>query len=83
MKKLLIICIMILITSCDCNTSKFKTIQEAAEYSYFEGQKDYMNEDIRIKVDDNGCYHWSESPWNDGKRPIYDPSKICDAKETK
>jgi len=58
----------------------FETSQEALEYAYFEGQKDAMENVIRIKKNDRGCWGWSESPWDSGKKPIYNPEKDCNKK---
>jgi hypothetical protein len=33
------------------------------EYAYFEGQKDYQNNDIRIGWDFDNGYYWKASPW--------------------
>ena len=38
-----------------------KIIFESAEYGYFEGQKDAINDDIRIKKV-NDSYEWIKSP---------------------
>jgi hypothetical protein len=43
------------------------------EKAYFEGQKDYLQGDIRIKVDSVGHFYWTKSPWDDGKDPVYVP----------
>ena len=51
-------------------------ITESAEIGYFEGQKDAMNGDIRIKISKDSCYYWYKSPWDDNTKPIYIP-EIC------
>ena len=38
-------------------------VHRVQEESYFEGQKDYMNGDIRISKTNN-CYQWVKSPWD-------------------
>lgn len=55
-------------------------LMDIAEHGYFEGQKDALRGDVRIKADMNGCWHWSKSPWDDGATPRKDISKICDEK---
>lgn len=51
-----------------------KQIQLRMEYSYFEGQKDALSNDIRIE-EVNGEYIWSKSPWDDNNKTIlYNPS---------
>ncbi len=53
-----------------------KTIFEQIEKAYFEGQKDALNGDIRIKKTSDSCYVWIKSPWDNKREPIYIPS-IC------
>lgn len=43
----------------------FRLVHKVQEESYFEGQKDYMNGDIRISKTNN-CYQWIKSPWDTG-----------------
>jgi hypothetical protein len=49
----------------------------AAEYGYFEGQKDALNGDIRIKHICDSCYVWTKSPHNSGKKPKYHDDCLC------
>lgn len=52
-------------------------IQSALEKAYFEGQKDAINGDIRIKFDEEfQCYRWAKTPWNDGTKPLLDISGL-------
>jgi len=54
-----------------------RVIQIAEEYGYFQGQKNAINGDIRIKYDESTKkYSWSKSCW-DGETlsPIFDPFK--------
>ena len=44
------------------------------EQAYFEGQKDALEGDIRIKQTEEG-WMWIKSPWDEGQAPIYDPKK--------
>mgnify|MGYP000952285422 CR=1 FL=1 len=51
--------------------------QRLAEYAYFEGQKDAITGDVRIKyIEEDSCWVWTKSPW-DAKFHfdwiIYDP----------
>ena len=39
-------------------------LQEALEQAYFEGQKDALEGDIRIKLVSDSTYVWIKSPWN-------------------
>lgn len=61
----------ILLTSCESD------IRKAMEQSYFEGQKDALNNDVRIKRNHDSCWIWIDSPWNNGRQPIFDPSFKC------
>ena len=42
--------------------------------AYFEGQKDAINGDIRIAIKDS-VYIWTKSCWNDGTKPLFNPTK--------
>lgn len=39
-------------------------LQQALEQAYFEGQKDALEGDIRIKLVSDSTYIWIKSPWN-------------------
>jgi hypothetical protein len=45
--------------------------QKIAEYSFFEGQRSAINNDIRIAKDDSGYWVWTKSPNRDGKEPKF------------
>ena len=47
-------------------------VQKTREHAYFEGQRDAVNGDVRIRLDDS-VYVWKKSPWDDGKAPLYSP----------
>lgn len=49
-------------------------LTKVAEEAYFEGQKDYMNGDIRIEKLWDSTYVWIKSPWDDGTEPIFKPN---------
>lgn len=66
--------VMVFITpSSDYCIVSMSTIDEACEYSYFEGQRDALEGDIRIKLNHDSCWIWTKSPWDSGKPPIYNP----------
>lgn len=44
------------------------------EYAYFEGQKDYINKDVRVKKEGDK-YFWIKSPWDNNDEPKYNPNK--------
>jgi hypothetical protein len=56
---------------------KGEKIQEHLERAYFEGQKDALQGDIRIKRNNDSCWIWIKSPWNSGEEPIFVPNKVC------
>jgi hypothetical protein len=57
----------------DVNQQIIKMLHEQAEESYFEGQKDYLNGEIKIRKEGN-CYTWIASPWNHNNET--DPKKM-------
>lgn len=58
----------------DLNKQINNILQERMEEAYFEGQRDYMEGDIRIAVDADSIFYWTKSPWDVGKQPIWYPS---------
>lgn len=46
------------------------------EKSYFEGQKDAINGDIRIKLNKDSVYIWKKSCWDNGDAPSYQPTYL-------
>lgn len=43
----------------------------SSEYSYFEGQRDALDGDVKISFPNDSTFIWTKSPWNDGKKPIF------------
>ena len=86
MKKLLLNKLVILlflgITTmfiCSCNT--LDGLQIMMEEAYFEGQRDAINGDIKIRMNpSDSTYYWIESPWIDGKEPKYKPTYLSSKK---
>ena len=75
-----LLCTVIL---CGCNynivdTDKVKT---AFEEAYFEGQKDALNGDVRIRKNGDSCWIWTKSCWDSGTQPTFNPSIDCDGKK--
>ena len=69
-----------LVTLTSCNEYvivEYDELTKDFEYAYFEGQRDALTNDIRIKMNQDSCWIWTKSPWNSGKQPIYDPSYKC------
>ena len=71
-----LITLAIMLTSCDYAIVNEKQLQEACEETYFEGQKDALNGDVRIKLDKDSCYYWIKSPWDSGRIPNYNPTYL-------
>lgn len=69
-----IITVVAIFISMVASKKRKNEIQSALEKAYFEGQKDAINNDIRISFKDS-IYHWVKSPWNNGKNPIFTPTK--------
>lgn len=67
----------VLLTSCDYGIAKTADVKEALEQAYFEGQRDALENDIRIKRNQDSCWIWTTSPWDNGEAPIFDPSFEC------
>lgn len=72
----------ILISMTSCNMAIIdvdKTndnIREGAEKAYFEGQKDAITGDVRIQLNCDSVYVWTRSCWNDGSKPIFNPTRL-------
>lgn len=86
MKKIVVILLFVVVCTLTCcgeivigDKEEIITIlQKTIEEAYFEGQKDALNGDVRIKKNRDGCYMWIKSPWDDKKKPIYNPNIICE-----
>ena len=60
-------------------TALKNVIQISQEWAYFQGQKEAMNGDVRIKYDtETKKYSWTKSCWDGGLQPTFDPSKSED-----
>lgn len=57
-----------------------KVIKETIEKSYFNGQKDAINGKIIIKLNSDSVYIWTQSCWDDGTQPTYNPT-FLDSKQ--
>lgn len=83
MKKLILLLFIVFISCSTENKKELSTIEDTLtnaikmgmEYAYFEGQKDALEGDVRIKKV-NGNWEWSKSPWDDTlTNPKYRPVK--------
>lgn len=79
---LLFLFILFLFCGCKNNDNPFSKYGERGEIlrgllemAYFEGQKDAIEGDIRIKLMEDSIYVWSKSPWEDGTKPVYIPTQ--------
>lgn len=65
---------LLILNSSRTQTAKLEdSIVKLTEAAYFEGQKDAIEGDVRIKKTEAG-WVWEKSPWDNGQVPIYDPS---------
>lgn len=56
-------------------------LYKLAEMAYFEGQRDAINGDVRIKLGEDSVYHWTKSPWDgETRQPQFIPT-INDTKK--
>jgi len=37
------------------------------EMAFYQGQMYALEGDVRIELNENGCYEWTASPWDDGE----------------
>lgn len=76
----ILICIVIFITwslrlFSDQNSMTLNNnIKYLVEQSYFEGQRDALSGDIRIKKISDSCWSWTESCWDDGTPTTFNPT---------
>ena len=58
------------------STVIYNAVKIAQEWAYFQGQKEAINSDVRIKYDEQTkTYSWTKSCWDDGMTPTFDPSQ--------
>ena len=77
---LAILMLVAVLSGCNYNIVDTKELTqkatEACERAYFEGQRDALDGDVRIKLNKDSCYQWVKSPWNNGQKPIYNPTYL-------
>lgn len=71
-----IVVLALTLSSCSNIIIGENKIIRLAEYAYFEGQRDALTGDVRIKRTVDSCYVWTKSPWDDGQMPLFHP--ICE-----
>jgi len=57
-------------------------IKIVREEAYYDGQKEAINGDVRIKKVSDSQYVWIKSPWDSGEKPTFYPS-IMDSLKSK
>lgn len=78
MKKLIIVALLgMVFGSCNYAVIEQDDFLEACERAYFEGQRDALDGDVRIKRNKDSCYVWTSSPWDGGEAPRFNPSFNC------
>jgi hypothetical protein len=69
--------LLIFIINDDVKLNVTGEITKLVEQAYFEGQRDALENNIRIKRNQDSCWIWITSPWDSGREPIFDPSFNC------
>lgn len=69
---ILLLCISIYLLIDTLYDMHIEDVTMYCEYGYFEGQKDALENDIRIKKNGDK-WEWSKSCWNSGKKTLYNP----------
>lgn len=79
-KLIILISLTMVLTSCEekYGLVNVDTYREEIEKAYFEGQKDAINGDVRIRKNNDGCWVWTKSCWNGNEPPKFNPSIICE-----
>jgi|GEM_PF-3798369 len=68
----------VFLTSCGYSKANNDDLYKVIEQAYFEGQKDALNGDVRIKRNQDSCWIWIKSPWDIGREPKFNPSFECE-----
>lgn len=70
-KLIILISLTMVLTSCKekYGLVNVDTYREEIEKAYFEGQKDAINGDVRIRKNNDGCWVWTKSCWDGGDTP--------------
>ena len=64
--------LLVVVTTTSCESD----FREAAERCYYEGQRDALQGNVRIKLNKDSTHIWISSPWRDGKTHEFNPSYI-------
>lgn len=78
MRKIIIFLIgTLLLHSCTYDIVDIDEVNSGFEEAYFEGQRDALTGDVRIKKNSDSCWVWTKSCWDNGKTPTFNPSIVC------
>jgi hypothetical protein len=73
-----VLLVAVIFCGCDYNVVDTDKVTTALEQAYFEGQRDALEGDIRIRKNNDSCWIWTKSCWENGKQPTFNPSIVCD-----
>ncbi len=73
---ILLFTMTILLFSCNYAIVGKDELQSTLEEAYFEGQRDAINDDVRIKLNNDSYYVWIKSPWDSNRKPIFNPTYL-------
>lgn len=82
MKYIILILFALIISSCIRIVTEDQMI-ELAEVAYFEGQRDAISGDVRIKLGSDSVYYWAKSPWDCNYRRVTFNPTYLDSKNRK
>lgn len=76
---LVVVTLSVSVTFCSYNYDviDIDKVKSGFEEAYFEGQKDALEGDIRIRKNSDGCWIWTKSCWDSGTQPTFNPSIVC------
>lgn len=79
--------LLVAIIFCGCNyivvVVDIDEMKTAFEQAYFEGQKDALEGDVRIRKNNDSCWIWTKSCWDSGEQPTFNPSIVCGERSKK
>lgn len=73
-----VLLLAVIFYGCNYNVVETDKLKTAFEKTYFEGQKDVLEGDVRIRKNNDSCWIWTKSCWDNGEQPTFNPSIICD-----
>lgn len=71
MRNRIAVFVVLLLSGCESYSDRLRPYERA----YFEGQRDALSGDVRIKYDnDSKCWRWTKTCWDNGQPTTFDPS---------